>query len=48
MAAVGVAAGAAATGLGMLTKQAVSAYSAYEQLTGGVDTLFKTAYDQVM
>lgn len=48
MAAVGVAAGAAATGLGVLTKQAVSAYSAYEQLTGGVDTLFKTAYDQVM
>ena len=48
MAAVGIAAGAAATGLGVLTKQAVSAYSAYEQLTGGVDTLFKTAYDQVM
>ena len=48
MAAVGVAAGAAATGLGVLTKQAVSAYSAYEQLTGGVDTLFDKAYDQVM
>lgn len=48
MAAVGAAVGAAATGLGILTKQAVSAYSAYEQLTGGVDTLFKTAYDQVM
>ena len=48
MAAVGAAVGAAATGLGVLTKQAVSAYSAYEQLTGGVDTLFKTANDQVM
>ena len=48
MAAVGAAVGAAATGLGVLTKQAVSAYSAYEQLTGGVDTLFKTASDQVM
>lgn len=48
MAAVGAVVGAAATGLGILTKQAVSAYSAYEQLTGGVDTLFKTAYDQVM
>lgn len=48
MVAVGAAVGAAATGLGILTKQAVSAYSAYEQLTGGVDTLFKTAYDQVM
>lgn len=48
MATVGAAVGAAATGLGVLTKQAVSAYSAYEQLTGGVDTLFKTASDQVM
>lgn len=48
MAVVGAAVGAAATGLGVLTKQAVSAYASYEQLTGGVDTLFKTAYDRVM
>lgn len=39
---VGVAAvGAAATGIAALTKQAVSAYAEYEQLVGGVETLFK-------
>lgn len=39
---IGVAAvGAAATGIAALTKQAVSAYAEYEQLVGGVETLFK-------
>lgn len=45
---VAVAAGAAATGLGMLTKSALDGYAAYEQLTGGVETLFKTSSDVVM
>lgn len=44
-----VAAGAAvgATAVTALTKQAVSAYADYEQLVGGVDTLFKDASDAV-
>lgn len=41
-----VAAGAAA--VADLTKQAVAAYADYEQLTGGVETLFKDAADKVM
>ena len=36
--AVGIGAGAAA--IGLLTKQSVSAYANYEQLVGGVETLF--------
>lgn len=32
---------AAAAGLGVMAKNAVEAYSEYEQLTGGVETLFK-------
>lgn len=43
-------AGVAAAGAGLvaLTKQAVDAYSSYEQLTGGVETLFGTSADTVM
>lgn len=33
--------GAAATGIGAITKQAVESYANYEQLVGGVETLFK-------
>lgn len=33
--------GSAATAIGFLTKSAVTAYAEYEQLVGGVDTLFK-------
>lgn len=40
--------GAAATGISVLTKNSVDAFASYEQLTGGVETLFKTASDQVM
>ena len=42
----GVAAGAAA--LGTLGTKAVAAYADYEQLVGGVETLFKDSQDQVM
>lgn len=35
-----IAIGAAATGISFLTKEAVSAYGDYEQLVGGVETLF--------
>jgi phage-related protein len=45
---VAVAAGAAATGIGILTKSALDGYAAYEQLTGGVETLFKESSDAVM
>lgn len=38
--AVGVAIGAAATAVTAITKQAVEAYANYEQLVGGVETLF--------
>ena len=41
--AVGAAIGAAATGLAALTKSAVENYANYEQLVGGVDTLFKSS-----
>lgn len=40
--------GAAATGLGVLTKNAIDGFAEYEQLTGGVETLFKSSYDTVM
>ena len=41
--ALAVGLGAAATAAGALVKNAVSAYADYEQLVGGVDTLFKDA-----
>ena len=37
----------AATGMAALTKSAIGQYAEYEQLVGGVDTLFKTASDKV-
>ncbi len=47
-AAVGTAAvGAAATGIVALTKSAVENYAEYEQLVGGVETLFGTSADKV-
>jgi len=46
---VGTAAiGAAATAVGALTKQAVDSYGEYQQLVGGVETLFKTSSDTVL
>ena len=46
---VGAAAvGAAATAIGALTKQSVQSYAEYEQLVGGVETLFKNSADTVM
>lgn len=39
--AIGAAAGAASAAVGALAKQAVTAYADYEQLVGGVETLFK-------
>lgn len=45
---VGAAAvGAAATGLAVLTKKALNNYAEYEQLVGGVDTLFKDSSAKV-
>lgn len=45
---VGAAAlGAAATGVAALTKASIDQYAEYEQLVGGVDTLFKEASDTV-
>ena len=41
--AAGIAAGAGV--VGMLTKQSVDAYASYEQLVGGVETLFGSTYD---
>lgn len=38
---------AAATGVAALTKSSIDQYAEYEQLVGGVDTLFKTASDKV-
>lgn len=43
-----IAVGAAATAVGVLTKSALDGYAAYEQLTGGVETLFKESADVVM
>ena len=42
----GLAVGAA--GIGVLTKGALDAYSDYEQLVGGVETLFKSSSDKVI
>ena len=39
--------GAAATGLVVLGKQSVEAYAEYEQLVGGVETLFGTSSDKI-
>lgn len=39
---------AVATGIAVITKQAVSNYAEYEQLVGGVETLFKDSADKVM
>lgn len=44
--AAAVAAGAA--GVAALTKMGIEGYAQYEQLTGGVETLFKTSQDAVM
>lgn len=38
---IAVGTAAAATGVGVLAKQSLDAYAEYEQLVGGVDTLFK-------
>lgn len=40
--------GAAATGIAALTTAAVNNYAEYEQLVGGVETLFKQSADTVM
>lgn len=40
--------GAAAAGMAALTKSAVSSYADYEQLVGGVETLFGNSADKVM
>lgn len=39
--------GTAATGIGALVKNSVDAYANYEQLVGGVETLFDSASDKV-
>lgn len=44
----GVAIGAAVAGISALTKSSLDAYADFEQLTGGVETLFKTSADKVM
>ena len=43
-----VALGAATTGVIALTKSAYSAYSEYQQLQGGIETLYKDSSDQMM
>lgn len=43
-----VAVGAAATGIAAVTKQAVANYAEYEQLVGGVETLFKDSSKKVV
>lgn len=48
MAGVTAATGAATAAIGGLTKAAVDGYAEYEQLAGGVETLFKTSSDKVM
>lgn len=40
--------GAAATAVGALTKKSLEEYAEYEQLVGGVETLFKDSADVVM
>ena len=44
----GAAIAAAAAGFAALTKSAISNYAEYEQLVGGVETLFKDSSDPVM
>ena len=39
---------AAATGISVLTKKSIESYGEYEQLVGGVETLFKQSADAVM
>lgn len=39
---------AAATGISVLTKRSIESYGEYEQLVGGVETLFKQSADAVM
>lgn len=43
-----VALGAATTAVGVLTKTSLESYSNYEQLVGGVETLFKDSSDTIM
>lgn len=45
---VGIAVTAGATAVSFLTKSAVQAYADYEQLTGGVETLFGKSAEKVM
>lgn len=45
---VAVGIGASATAIGVLTKQSIDAYADYEQLVGGVETLFKDSADKLM
>lgn len=45
---VGVGMVAAASGIAALSKKSLDAYADYEQLTGGVETLFKDSADKVM
>lgn len=47
-AAATVALSGATAAIGKLTKDAVDSYASYEQLVGGVETLFKTSSDKVM
>lgn len=46
--AVGAAVGTAATGIAALGKQSIEAYSEYEQLAGGVETLFGDASGKML
>ena len=46
-AAVGAAVGAAAAGVSAIVKESVSSFAEYEQLVGGVETLFKDSADTV-
>jgi hypothetical protein len=45
---VAMAVGVATTAVGALTKSALDGYASYEQLTGGVETLFKESASTVM
>ena len=46
--ATAAAVGAAATGISALTKEAVSSFADYEQLVGGVETLYGDQFEDVM
>lgn len=48
MVGVTAATGAASAAVGKLVKDSTDAYASYEQLVGGVETLFKTSSDKVM